>query len=163
MILFYAISVLTGAPVADPIAPAWSGQVQCYSPDEGRRECSSIGAYRRTLDGKILNEAIVGISKSPNITMTTVAEVQIRQDLICGALDVRDVEGSAFAVEGVPATAEQAELLKQAMTTAMQPLFGREVCVSPSGEAHVNGTRMPQMDQRVRWVPGDAGYTVRMP
>ena len=163
MLALHAASVLAAALATDPLAPAWSGQVQCYSPDSDRRQCSSIGAYRHAPDGKILNEAIVGISKSPNIIMTTVAEVQVKQGLICGVVSSKDVEGSVFSVEGNPASNEQAVVLRQQMTAAMQPLFGRQVCVSAVGEASVDGARVPQMDQRVSWVPAEAGYTVRMP
>lgn len=163
MISLYAVTAMLAASTPDVLAPAWSGQVQCYSPDEARRRCSSIGAYRRTPDGKILNDATVGIGKSPNVVMTTVAEAVVKEAGICGLIRQSDVEGSTFTVDGAPATAPQTDVLKRQMTVAMQTFFGREVCVSPTGEARVDGVRMPQMDQPVIWVPKDGGYQVRMP
>jgi hypothetical protein len=170
MLSMFAFAVALAAPSADPLAPAWTGQVQCYSPDMRSRHCSSIGAYRHGPDGKVLNEAVVAISKAPHIVMTTVAEVRIKDGSTCGLMVAADVANSTFSIEGAPATAEQAALLKQHMTAAMQPLFGREVCVAlvasedgMKGEARVDGTRFPQMDQAVIWVPADAGYSVKMP
>lgn len=162
--MFLAIAAaFTATPAADPIAPAWSGQVQCFMPDEAHKQCGSIGIYRRGQDGEILNEAIVAIAKSPVIIMQTVAPVEIKNGLICGVIASADVEKSMFSVDGADATDEQAASLKQSMSSAMQPLFGHEVCTSPAGEAFVDGAHVPQMDQPVRWVPADGGYSVRMP
>ena len=170
MFSLFAFAAALAAPAADPLAPAWAGQVQCYSPDVSRRQCSSIGAYQHEADGKVLNQAVVAIAKAPHIVMTTVAEVRIKDGATCGVMNAADVSNSTFSVDGAPATADQAALLKQQMAAAMQPLFGREVCVAlvssqsgMTGEAHVDGARLPQMDQAVIWVPSDAGYTVRMP
>ena len=157
------LAVLAAGAIADPLAPAWAGQVQCYAPDPELKQCASIGGYRREMDGKIMNTAIVAISKSPAITMSTLAEVKIEQGRICSLITPADIEGAAFRVEGASATVDQAAQLKRAMASAMQPLFGRKVCVSPAGEAWVDGTRTPKLDQTVGWVPARAGYAVRMP
>jgi len=146
------LSVLQGSCATDttlsgdPLSPAWSGQVQCYVPDTTRRECSSIGAYRRGPDGVVFNEATVLISSAPHVVMTTVAPVRIKGGAICGSMSQDDVVNSTFAVSGAPATAEQAAALKRQMILAMQPLFGKEVCTSittkagsPMGEARIDG------------------------
>jgi hypothetical protein len=62
MILLSIALLQAAAAGGDPLAPAWSDQVQCYGPDAARRECLSIGAYRRGPDGGVLNEAVVLIS-----------------------------------------------------------------------------------------------------
>lgn len=163
MLILAAVSALAAASAADPLAPAWAGQVQCYAPDAELKQCSSIGRYRREMDGKILNEAVVAISKSPAITMSTLAEVSVEQGRICSVISPAEVEGAAFRIQGAVAPVDQAARLKTAMASAMQPLFGRKVCVSPAGEAWVDGVRRPQMDQKVIWVPARGGYGVRMP
>lgn len=166
MILLSIMLLQTAAAAGgDPLAPAWSDQVQCYAPDAARRECASIGAYRRGADGVVLNEAVVLISPSPRIVMTSVAPVQVKDGAICGTLRPGDVAASTFTVAGAPATPEQAAALQTQMTAAMQPLFGKEVCTSMTanggGQARVDGVHVPAMDQPVIWVPKSAGWKIR--
>lgn len=165
ILLAIALLQTAAATGGDPLAPAWSDQVQCYGPDTTRRECASIGAYRRGPGDVVLNEAVVLISPSPHIVMTSVAPVQVKDGAICGVLRPGDVAASTFAVAGAPATPEQAAALRKQMTAAMQPLFGKEVCTSMTasggGEARIDGVRVPAMDQPVIWVPKSAGWKIR--
>lgn len=154
--------------VVDPLLPAWAGQVQCYAPDPVRRECSSIGVYRKGPAGAVLNEAAVLISESPPVVMTTVAPVQIRGGAICGIMKPGDVAASTFRVAGAAATPEQTARLRKQMASAMTSLFGKEICTSMStkggrsiGEARVDGVLVPEMEQPVVWVPVTDGYKIR--
>lgn len=161
---------LAATAPADPLAPAWSGQIQCYGPDPAAKTCQSIGGYRRAPDGRIFNTASVAINKSPAVVISTEAEVTVKNGAICGVMRPEDIARATFTIEGAPASAAQAEQMTAAMTAAMGPLFTREVCVvgPPPGpaartETSVDGARVPAMDQLVAWVPADAGYQVRLP
>jgi hypothetical protein len=62
-----------GTSLDSPITPAAQGQLQCYTPDVARRTCRSLAAYKSNANGAIDNIAIVLISQSPSISMTTVS------------------------------------------------------------------------------------------
>src|SRR6201989_2400368 len=112
MMLFAAALAQATAPLgADPLLPAWSGQIQCYAPDTARRECNSIGAYRKGPNGVVLNEATVLILASPPVVMTTVAPVRVKDGAICGTMSREDVATSTFTVSGSAASAEQTAAL----------------------------------------------------
>ncbi|MBA4012504.1 MAG: hypothetical protein C0481_11610 [Phenylobacterium sp.] len=169
ILLSIALLQAAAAGGGDPLAPARSDQVQCYGPDATRRECVSIGAYHRSPDGGVLNEAIVLITPDPRIIMTTVAPVQVKDGAICGAMQPAHLAASTFTVADAPATPEQTAALRQELAKAMQPLFGKEICTSITttpdgasiGQARVDGVRQPAMDQPVIWVPKAAGWKIR--
>jgi hypothetical protein len=150
-----------------PLAPAAQGKVQCFSPNTAARTCQSIGAYRITPAGAIENEAIVMVSTSPLVVMTTVAPVQIKAGADCGVMLAKYLTSATFTVDGRPLDAAQTAKLRAAFTEAMRATLGHEICVSyrPQGEgvlatSTLDGTPRPEMDQKVLWVSPADGWRV---
>src|SRR3954465_9365342 len=102
------ISAVNAAEMPDPIAPAASGQVQCYMPDTARKTCASIAGYRRNASGAIENTATVLISKDPVVTMETVSPVDIKMGQVCGKIRRQDLDAAKFTLGGRPLDAQQA-------------------------------------------------------
>ena len=159
MIGFLIAAAVVGASPADPIGPAKDGLVQCYAPDTARKTCRSIGAYAAQPDGRILNTAVVLISPSPLIIMQTASPVQIKAGAVCGQITQADLDHATFTYEGAPLDGDRAAPLRQALSSAMTPLFNHEVCTSYaadgealSGQVSIDGQRKPDMDQKVVWV-----------
>lgn len=159
--LIVAAAVLGAAP-ADPIEPAKQGLVQCYAPDVAKKTCRSIGAYA-VQGGVIMNAATVLISQKPLIVMRTVAPVQVKAGAICGAIQQSDLDRASFTYEGATLQGDDAARLRAAISAAMAPVIGHELCTSfpakgamLSGEVSLDGARRPDMDQKVLWVaPSD--------
>ena len=162
--LIVAAAVLGAAP-SDPIEPAKQGLVQCYAPDVAKKTCRSMGAYDVQGD-TILNAATTLVSPKPLIVMRTVAPVQVKAGAICGVIQQSDLDRASFTYEGAAVRGDDAARMKTAISTAMAPLIGRELCTSftakggmLAGEVSLDGVRQPDMDQKVLWVaPSD--YTV---
>lgn len=157
------------APAADPLEPAWRGQVQCYGPVVARKACASIGSYAKDAGGVIQNKAVVLMNpEQPRIVMTSVAPVQVKAGAVCGIIGKGDLKAASFEVDGAPASPDVAERVRQAIEPAYAPIVEREICTTyvPAGDAlkaeiSLEGKRRSEMDMPVRWVPADAGFTVK--
>jgi len=153
-----------GAELPDPIAPAASGQLQCYMPDKTRKTCASLAGYRANGNGGIENVATVLIAKNPAVTMETVSPVEIRMGQVCGKIRKQDLDTAKFAIGGRPMDAQQAAGVRTQLQTAFQNAFDHEVCtgfVNQGGtliaKATIDGVPAPPgASQPVMWVsPAD--------
>lgn len=156
---------LPPAPVADPLAPARAGRLQCFSPDEALRTCGALSAYTLAPDGGIVHRAEVVISPAPFTTMTTSASVRVRGPAVCGRMT--GAQAATFRVEGKPvdeaATAELRARIGQAFAA-----FGEaEVCTTyvPHREGFmalvtIGGAPRSDLNQPVIWVRPEEGYAV---
>lgn len=157
-----------GAPAADPLEPAWRGQVQCYGPNVARRTCASIGSYAKDAKGVIQNKAVVLLSASPVVVMTSVSPVRVKGAAVCGEIELSDLKAATFVVDGAAAGPELAETVRRTIEPEYAGIAGREVCTiyTPDGDAlkaevSVAGKRHPEFDLPVRWVDANAGYEVK--
>ncbi len=165
--LLWVALAQAAAAAADPLALAREGQAQCYAPDVARRTCRSLGGYALRPDGRYDNRAVVLVSLDPPITLETTAPVEVNLGAVCGVLSPRDLEGGIVLLEGQPATPEQADVVRQAVSRSLEPLYGHEICSTyvPQGaglvaQVSVAGTRRPDMDLPVIWVRPADGYRV---
>jgi hypothetical protein len=163
------LAAAPGAHAVDlgPLAQAADGKVQCYAPNPVAKSCQSIGAYRITPAGAIENEAIVMVSSSPLVVMTTRSLVQIKGGADCGVMRQQDIATASFTVEGRPATPDRIAALRATMLGAMRPMLNHEICVFYRPQAEgllattaVDGRPRPDMDQKVLWVSPAEGWKV---
>lgn len=163
-----AVCAPPGASLAgSPIARAEKGDVQCYQPDTTKKTCQSIADYKRLPDGTIQNVATVLVGLKPVVVMQTATTVTIRNGQVCGPIKQADIDGATFTVNGAPATAKQAELLRKQMTDSMATLLNADICTAylQSGNSFtaretVDGASQPNLDQHVIWVAQADGYKV---
>ena len=152
----------SGESLPDPLSPATAGGLQCYSPDIARKICQSLAAYARSSDGEIVNTAVVLISTSPPITMTTTTPVVVRDGVVCGAIRAMDIGAATFTLSGRPLDDAQTSSLRQQMSANMSAMFDREICTAyksdGTAEATLGGALQPVM--KVIWVAPDQGYAV---
>ena len=163
-----ASSLAQASPLPPPISPASQGKLQCYEPKVHEKTCQSLEAYAVTPNGTIRNPATVLISTNPAITMTTVVDVQIKADQVCGVIRPQDIEAAEFTVNGGRATAAQAAKLREAMIASEKNLFGHEICTAyaPDGDAFIaktaiDGVPQPKQDEKVIWVSPSDDYRVQ--
>jgi hypothetical protein len=156
-----------GGPQPDPIAPAATGNLQCYVPDRSNKTCNSLAGYKRKPDGTIDNTALVLVSKSPVITMETVSPVEVKSGQVCGTIRSHDIDEAKFASGTLTLDAKQTEQLRQQMKVAFKDMFNHEICTRyiPDGDAllakaTMDGVPMKGEEQRVIWVSPRDGYRV---
>ena len=157
-----------GAELPDPIAPAASGQLQCYMPDKTRKTCTTLAGYRANPNGGIDQVATVLIAKNPALTMETVSPVEIRMGQLCGKFRLQDLNSAKFTMAGRPLDAQQAAGIRSQLQMTAKNAFDHEVCtaiVNQGGtlvaKATVDGVPAPPAaDQPVLWVSPSDGYMV---
>jgi hypothetical protein len=158
----------SGALAADPIAPAWAGQAQCYAPKVATKACASIGAYARDARGVIKNTAEVLLSVEPRIVMTTVAPVEIKGAAICGVIRQLDLDTAIFALNGALADNATAAAIRRSIAPGYASVLNREVCSTEVkvadglvAQVTIDGARRPELDQPIRWISPAEGYAVK--
>ncbi len=161
-------AALSNAPeAADPLAPARAGLLQCYTPHPERKTCRALASYVFNKDGSIVNPAATLISPEPLVVMKTHDPVTIKAGAVCGQIHRASIQGAAFDVDGQPASAGQAETLRNQVTAAYTKIFDKEICTTYTlkGSAYqasttVGGEPSADATDAVIWVkPGD-GYKV---
>lgn len=162
---------LIGAPAmaqnADPLAPARTGQLQCFEPNLAAKTCQSIGAYTFHANGVIDNPAQILISPSPAIVINVNSPVTVRGNAICGALAAADIERATFTIYGVATTADETAEIRSNLARELAPIIGQESCLTltPDGngfraDTTMGGVPQPQLVQRVIWIGANDGYRV---
>ncbi len=165
--LILVLAMQAAAPaVADPLAPARIGDLQCYGADPVRRSCRAMGGYSFAADGAILNKAEVVLQDSPLVTMTTVSPVTVKGAAVCGPLS--GVDKAQIAVRGRRLPEADAAPIRAQLMQSMASTLGQEVCTTyrRSGdwwiaEVTMNGVARPDMGDTLIWVPATAGYTIQ--
>jgi hypothetical protein len=154
-------------PVPDPLAPARNGLVQCFTPDVAIKACRAIGSYAFNADGSIDSTAVVVVNLQPLIVMTVTSPAFVRDEMLCGPLDLAHLEAASFAVEGVPAAESETAAFRAAMRTRMAPMVG-EVCsaYTAQGEGFAvagyhNGSQHDGLSDFMIWIDPSDGYVVR--
>src|SRR5690606_11075275 len=162
--LTLALAAPAPAQVADPLAPARAGRLQCHLPDAARRTCAGLAGYRFAADGTIVNwyEALADAE-----TMMIVRDEQpavVRDGAVCSRLS--DFRHAVVTVGGEPAH-PALDAVRRERLAARSAELGTESCgrCAPQGddwrvEAAIDGRRRPELDQTMIWVSPQDGYVV---
>jgi len=166
LLLALALQAAVEPVVADPLAPARIGDLQCYGADPVRRTCRAMAGYTFGTGGQILNQAEVVLQASPVVTMRTVSPVMVRDGAICGPLS--GIDKAQISVRGRRMTEEDAAPVRAQVAASMANILGKEVCTTyrRSGdwwiaEVTMDGLARQDMNDTLIWVPASAGYTVQ--
>ncbi len=166
-LVILAATAAPDAAFANPLAPALAGQLECTRPDAQKKTCRSLTSYRRSGAG-YSNTAILLISPNGPVTIEITAPVTVKGDAVCGTMRTADIDGATIRVAGRVLDAAEAAPIRAAITGAMAPLVGKEICqtyqAAPGGglmeKGTIDGVYEPKGDEPVAWVaPGD-GYSV---
>ncbi len=170
--MLFALMALAAAQsgYADPLAPAASGQVQCYAPTD-HKTCASMSGYTALGDGIYNNVVTVLLAKQPVFVMQTTTPVAIKSGAVCGAITRQSIAAAALNVNGQAMPADKAAPVLQRIAVSLGSVIDHEICTSyvPDSagpgtgfvaQASMDGKRQPDQDQKVIWVSPSDGYTV---
>lgn len=166
---FAALAALALAD-PDPLAPARTGQVQCYEPDMAQKTCESIGSYRFEPDGRILNKAEVVIDDGVRIVMTAESEVHVRHDAECASEPLAPGQIRSIEIDGEALSGEDLDALRQELVAALNEALGDgEFCSTyhpkPDGSmvilSTVAGQPRPDLTSTARWVRREDGWRLQ--
>ena len=156
------------AAVTDPLAPARSGQLQCFAPDPSRKMCRALAGYAFG-PGRAI-QARGDILMAPSelmIVMRTSTSVEVRSGAVCGSGRARDIEASTFTIAGRPVPQQMVQFASPQILSVLRSHINKEICTTfvPSGssvrtELTVDGVANPQVSETFIWVRPNDGYMV---
>lgn len=171
-VYFTAALILAAAqsvPAAtDPLGPARSGQLQCFTPDTSRKVCSALAAY--TLGPASAVQVRGDILMAPAsllIVMRTSTSVEVRSGAVCGRVRARDIEASTFTVAGRPVPQQMVQLASPQILSVMRSHLNQEICAtflsngsSFGTQVTIDGVAHPEISETFIWVRPNEGYVV---
>jgi hypothetical protein len=154
--------------VTDPLSPARSGQLQCYTPDTSRKRCLAMARY--TLAPANAFRVTADILMAPAsllIVMRTSTSVEVRSGAVCGRARARDIEGSTFTIAGSPVPQQMVQLASPQILSVMRSYINQEICATfiPNGpvfqtQVTIDGVARPEVSETFIWVRPNDGYVV---
>ena len=166
--MLFALMALAAANPAYPafLAPAASGQVQCYVPSD-HKTCVSTSVYTANSDGTFTDTSAVLLSKQPAVVLQISTPTAIKSGAVCAALRQQDVIAASISVNGQVIPPEKSGPILQKIAGSLSPIIGHEICTTfvPAdggfvAKASMDGKPQPAQDQKVIWVSPSDGYTV---
>ena len=162
--------LLAAAALADPLAPARQGQVQCYDPQPAKKLCRAIGSYEFAADGSIVNLGQTRISEEPPIVMFARGPVVVRGGQECAEGGLREEMIERIEVAGQPLDAGTLAVARSQIVASL-PDYMRSsgsLCSSyaakPDGTlsatVDIDGVARPELTATVLWVRPDEDWTV---
>ena len=166
-LVFLAALASPAGAVENPLALAAKGSVQCYEPNEEKKTCRTIAAYRALGDGSYMTIVTVLVSPEGSLTLQTASVVEVKNGGVCGVVKAEDIAAGRLQLAGQTITGEHATSLMAQIQDALKGLVNKEVCTIYVPTANglmsketVNGVYRADADALVKWIgPGD-GYTV---
>lgn len=153
--------------VTNPLGPARSGQLQCFTPDTSRKVCDALAAYTfGPADAIQVRADILMAPASLLIVMRTSTSLEVRADAVCGRVRARDIEASTFTIAGRPVPQQVVQFTSPQILSVMRSYINQEVCATfvPSGSSFrthltIDGVAQPESDTFI-WVRPNEGYVV---
>ena len=170
LILPIVIAMLSAAVPAlagvDPLAPARSGELQCYSPKPEKKTCQALAGYTFGANG-ILNQAEVLLSPDPLVVLKTVTKVTVSNGAVCGPFRKEEIDAGTIVLNGKPLDDVRSAKVKAQLVAALATRLGKEVCTTyvASGTgftatATLDGVADATGPQTVIWVSPSDGFRV---
>ncbi|ATY31484.1 hypothetical protein [Sphingomonas psychrotolerans] len=163
--LFLLLTAAAPQAVADPLAAAKAGKLQCANPNVEKKTCFSLTSYKVNSDGSFVTTTTVMVRPQPVVTMEVKSAGTIKDGALCAPILTSDFEAASLQVDGKPADPAMASPIRAQVVTSIAPLAGKMGCTRevPEGamsraEVMLDGVARPELSQRLLWVkPGD-GY-----
>ena len=171
-VYFTAALILAAAQsvpaVTDPLGPARSGQLQCYTPDTSRKMCRALARYTWGPGRAIQIRAdILMAPTNLLIVMRTSTSVEVRSGAVCGHVRARDIEASTFTFAGRPVPQQMVQLASPQILSVLRSHINKEICATfvPNGpifstQLTIDGVAHPEMAETFIWVRPNDGYVV---
>jgi len=168
--LLVIVFALGQVAMPDPLAPAWLGRIQCYSPNVVRKTCRATATYRKAGNGTIVNQAQIFIAPHPNMVWNIESPVRVEGAAVCGALRKEDIDSSTYTIEMIAEDNDEqlSRPLMDKANAAMEPMIGHDICTryEPQGSSmlariFVDGVARSELDQSVIWIAPEDHYQVQ--
>ena len=159
---------LGGASVAEQMAPARQGMLQCQMPDVLFKTCMSLSKVSQVGPGNYRFEGEILLDPNSPVVISERNTTAVQGNSVCEVIRLSAIDSWTVAIGGKPANAAQTAKYRAVMKRRFAPLAGQTVCtaiVSDEQQTHrvivtIGGKRVPAFDYPMKWVAPDDGWTV---
>ena len=160
--------LLAATSVAEQMAPAREGKLQCQMPDMLFKTCASLTKVAVRDAATYRLETSLLVNPQGPVVATVQSDVRVQGEEICDKNDPADVAAATVTVDGKappPAVAARhVATLQKSLATFSRKLVCTRIVAGEEGrlkvEGRVSGIRIPALDYDMIWVGPADGWTV---
>ena len=162
------IFALAAAPVAEQMAPAKRGMLQCQMPDALFKTCASLSKVVEAGRSTYRIETRMLLDPSGPVVATMNSTVTVQGTEICERMKLADLSAATLTSAGKPLPPASAARYLGVMRRGFAALEGKQVCTEIVADdqgttkvlGRIAGKRMPALDYDMIWVDPKDGWTV---
>lgn len=156
--------LLVAASVAEQMAPAKQGMLQCQMPNLESKTCFSLTTVRQTGPSTYSLKTDMLVDAAGPVIASIRSIVSVRGSEICQVMNPNELAGAEFTFDGRPLAGAEAADYGARLRGDFAGLAGHRVCtqIVPGEQGVVtvigtlDGKRIPVGDYEMKWVtPGD--------
>jgi hypothetical protein len=159
---------MAAASVADQMAPARQGMMQCQMPDVLFKTCFSLSRIRQASPSTYIFETEMLVDETGPVTASMNSKVFVRGSELCEVMNPNEILEATITSQGHTLHAAQATKYRAKVRRTLAGFAGRTICttiVAGDGEMQkvigtVDGKRIPAADYAMKWVAPDDGWKV---
>lgn len=154
--------------VAEQMAPAKKGLLQCQSPIGSTKTCDSISRVTQVSSGSYRFENEILIDADGPVILLERAIATVQGNKLCETVRLAEIDKFAIFINGKPATSAERARYRANIKEKFAPIAGRTICTSvvpdedglQTVEASISGQRLPILDYTMKWVGPNDGWKV---
>ena len=159
---------LAAAPVAEQMAPAKRGMLQCQMPDALFKTCASLSKVVEAGPSTYRIQTRMLLDPNGPVVATMNTTVTVQGTEICERMKLADLSAATLTSAGKPIPAASAARYLSVMRRGFAALDGKQVCTEIVADdqgttkvlGRISGKRMPALDYDMIWVAAGDGWTV---
>ncbi|WP_156377601.1 hypothetical protein [Sphingopyxis sp. Root1497] len=182
MAFAFALMLLAGAdfgldpawkPVADPLAPARAGKIQCHDPDPAARTCRLMTWFDTRADGGVAVRQLTALANAPTLAAEARFRLTREGDALCGVVDDAYMAGFRIVSSRAPhAPVNDKRLILLYRDALVATLWKRKTCAYEYARADdpmqqevgtVDGEFAGELMSQYLWIDPGAGWRLKAP
>jgi len=160
--------ILAAASVAEQMAPAQQGKLQCQMPDMLFKTCASLTKVVPSGPQAYRIETSLLVNPQGPVVATVHSNLSVQGEEICDKNDPADVAAATITVDGkavsAAAAARHIASLQKSLATFSRKLVCTKIVAGDDDrmkvQGRVSGIRIPALDYDMIWVSPAEGWTV---
>jgi len=165
--MFSILLALAGASVAEQMAPARQGMLQCQMPDLVFKTCLSLSKVSQAGPSAYRFETRMLIDPNGPVVATIYTMVAVRGPEVCDTVEPSDLDTATVTMAGKPLPPASAAQHLATFRRLFETLQG-EICtqIVPGEQgmekvlSQINGKRVPAVDYDMKWVDPEDGWII---
>ena len=125
-----AVATPAPATVADPLAPARKGLIECFQPNEKAHICRALSRYVENKDGSWQTTTTMLLLPNRPLTMETQYVARMEGNAVCSSLDKPTLDAAKLRVGGEPLPEDRVAMVHERLEMVLGATLGKKECAS---------------------------------